>query len=66
MTKYLKSIFYSEICHAAHENALDHILYSSYQLKGQATPDQLFVSADVIEISGFRYTSFLKTVRMIY
>ncbi|MEO5571975.1 MAG: hypothetical protein ABIT08_09190 [Bacteroidia bacterium] len=65
LSKYLKMIFYSEISRTAHANALVHILYTLYQLKGQATPDQLFASADVTDVSGFRYTSFLKTVRMI-
>lgn len=65
LTKYLKLIFYSDISRTAHANALVHILYTLYQLKGQATPDQLFASADVTDVSGFRYTSFLKMTRMI-
>jgi hypothetical protein len=66
LSKYLKEIFYYDIRRTAHANALVHILYTLYQLKGQTTPDQLFASADVTDVSGFRYTSFLKTGRMIH
>lgn len=65
LTKYLKAIFSSKVSRTAHANALVHILYTLYQLKGQATPDQLFASADVVEVSGFRYTSFLKSARFL-
>ena len=65
LTGYLKKIFRHEVSRTAHANALVHILYTLYQLKGQATPDQLFASADLTQISGFRYTSFLKKARML-
>jgi predicted transcriptional regulator len=65
LTGYLKIIFSNEISRTAHANALVHILHTLYQLKGQSTPDQLFASADVTDISGFRYTSFLKKSRML-
>jgi predicted transcriptional regulator len=65
LTRFLKIIFLRDISRTAHANALVHILYTLYQLKGQTTPDQLFASADVTKISGFRYMSFLKTARMV-
>lgn len=65
LTKYLKSLFHRDISRTAHANSLVHMLYTLYQLKGQATPDQLFASADVTEISKLGVTSFLKKARLI-
>lgn len=65
LTRYLKVIFGSKMERTAYANALAHMLYTLYQLKGQATPDQLFASADLTEVSGYRYASFFKTAKMI-
>lgn len=38
LSKFLKAIFSSEVSRTAPANALIHILYTLYQLNGQATP----------------------------
>jgi hypothetical protein len=61
----LREIFGYDLERVAYRNALVHMLYTLYQLKGQATPEQLFASADLTEVSGYRYAAFLKRARMI-
>jgi predicted transcriptional regulator len=63
LSKYARQIFRIERMDFA--NAIVHILYTLYQLKGRATPDQIFTAADVTDISGFRYVRKLKTIRML-
>ncbi|OQB59854.1 MAG: hypothetical protein BWX95_02477 [Bacteroidetes bacterium ADurb.Bin141] len=61
----MREIFGYDLERVAYRNALVHMLYTLYQLKGQATPEQLFASADLTEVSGYRYATFLKRARMI-
>jgi predicted transcriptional regulator len=61
----LREIFGYDLDRVAYRNALVHIIYTLYQLKGQATPEQLFSSADLTEVTGFRYVRFLKRARFI-
>lgn len=63
LSKYARQIFQIERMDFA--NALVHMVYTLYQLKGRATPDQIFTAADVTDISGFRYVRKLKTIRML-
>ncbi|MEO5570714.1 MAG: hypothetical protein ABIT08_05935 [Bacteroidia bacterium] len=63
LSKYARQIF--EIERMDYANAIVHMLYMLYQLKGRATPDQIFTAADVTDISGFRYVRKLKTLRML-
>jgi len=63
LSKYARQIF--EIERMDYANAIVHMLYTLYQLKGRATPDQIFTAADVTDISGFRYVRKLKTIRML-
>ena len=65
LSALLKKFFNSEMSRTAYANALVHMLHVLYQLKGEATPDQLFAAADLTEISGFRYIGFLKKVKMV-
>lgn len=61
----LKEIFVNHLRRADFTNGLVHILYTLYQLKGKATPEQLFASADLTDISGYRYTAFLRKAMMV-
>lgn len=61
----MREIYGYDLERVAYRNALVHMLYTLYQLKGQATPEQLFASADLTEVSGYRYASFLKRARLI-
>ena len=65
LTKTLKKIFVNQMPRDSYAQALVHMLYTLYQLRGQAVPDQLFAAADVTEVSGFRYSGFLKNARMM-
>jgi predicted transcriptional regulator len=65
LTQLLKHFFPGKMTRTAYANALVHMLYMLYQLKGQAAPEQLFAAADLTDISGFRYIGFLKKVRMV-
>lgn len=61
----LRGIYGYDLERVAYRNALVHMLFTLYQLKGKATAVQLFASADVTEVSGYRYASFLKKARLI-
>lgn len=61
----LRKIYGYDLERVAYRNALVHMLFTLYQLKGKATAVQLFASADVTEVSGYRYASFLKKARLI-
>lgn len=65
LSTYLRDIFGYDLECVAYRNALVHMLYTLYQLKGQATPEQLFASAYLTEVSGYRYAKFLKRARLI-
>lgn len=61
----MRTIFGYDLERVAYRNALVHMLYTLYQLKGQATPEQLFASADLTEVSEYRYAAYLKRARLI-
>lgn len=65
LSTHLRNIFGYDLERVAYRNALVHMLYTLYQLKGQATPEQLFACADLTEVSGYRYAAFLKRARML-
>lgn len=65
LSTYMRVIFGYDLERVAYRNALVHMLYTLYQLKGQATPEQLFASADLTEVTGFRYVRYLKRTRFI-
>ncbi|MEP7168260.1 MAG: hypothetical protein ABI855_02710 [Bacteroidota bacterium] len=42
-----------------------YMLHTLHQLKGEATPHQLFASANLVEVTGYRYANFLKKARFL-
>lgn len=65
LTKTLKNIFINQMPRESYAQALVHMLYTLHQLNGQAVPDQLFAAASITDVSGFRYSGFLKNARMM-
>lgn len=65
LSKNLYEIFTRHVGRVKYRDALVHMLYTLYHLKGEATPEQLFASADLVEVTGFRYASFWKKARFI-
>jgi predicted transcriptional regulator len=61
----LYEIFMAHVGRVKYRDALVHMLYTLYHLKGEATPEQLFAAADLVEVTGFRYAAFLKKARFV-
>ena len=56
--KYLMNYF--PVYRTSYAHALVKMLYALKQLRGTATPEQLFNYSEITEVSGFRYANHLK------
>ena len=65
LSGYLYNIFSNHVDRVKYRDALVHMLYTLYKLNGEASPTQLFYSADLVEVTGFRYANFLKRARFV-